>query len=137
MVSDDLFTSRAPETASSPGSGPSRPIDAPTDPVGRRHPETARATGRRMFPRLGTIRCRVAEVVADRGGATDDEVERALGLSHQSASAAMSTLRRDGWLVEARDATGAAIVRDTRYGNPATVWRLVPAGYVALGLPAP
>lgn len=96
-----------------------RPVDAPTRFVGYAHPETSHAMQRRALPNTGTVRRRCYEFVAAQGpaGATDDEVQVALGLSHQSGSAAMSTLRRDGWLVRSGEQD-----RMTRWGNAAHVW---------------
>lgn len=51
-----------------------------------------------------------------RKGATTDEVEKATGLSHQTASARVNELYRDGYL----EVTGQT--RLTRYGRPAHVY---------------
>lgn len=49
-------------------------------------------------------------------GATSDEVEAALKMSHQSASAALNALAKDGYVVSARHK------RKTRSGGDATPW---------------
>lgn len=103
---------------------PPRPIDANVDPVGRAHPETARATGKKMAPRMGTMRRQVYDWIRSRGqyGATADEVGAHFGWGHQSASAAVSTLKSDGWIgVVFADTLGRPRTRPTRSGNPAEV----------------
>lgn len=61
----------------------------------------------------------------EAGGLTVDEVERLTGLPHQSASARVYDLVREGALVD----TGTA--RLTRTGSRAKVWKLAPAAEVA------
>lgn len=67
-------------------------------------------------------RARVLGVIRARGsqGATDDEIEVALGLSHQTASARRRELVLAGEVVEAGGK------RLTRSGSPAKVWRAKP-----------
>lgn len=93
-----------------------RAVDAPVDPVGREHPETAKRQGRRMAPRLGTIRRAAYERIRQCGsyGATAKEVGVALGLEskHQSYSPAVSTLKADGWIRTDLDITGKPRTRD-------------------------
>lgn len=64
-------------------------------------------------------------------GATDDEVEFALDMLHQTASARRRTLVMREQLVD------SGITRKTRSGRPATVWVIPQFGPLALGLPAP
>lgn len=73
-------------------------------------------------PTAPRCRARVLDLIRSRGarGATDDEVEVALGLPHQTASAR----RRELVVAGAVEATTAR--RLTRSGSPATVWRAVP-----------
>lgn len=99
-----------------------RPVGAPVNPVGLHHPATAQAAGRRMALRLGSKRQKVYEWIKARGlrGATADEVGEHFGWGHQSASAAVSTLKKDGWLV-VRRYDGHPVTRPTRSGNPAEV----------------
>ena len=77
-----------------------RAVDAPVNPVGKAHPETARRHGRKFAPRLGTIRRRVYDHIERCGwlGATAKEAGRSLGLEHQSYSPAVTTLKQDGWI---------------------------------------
>ena len=71
-----------------------------------------------MLPRVGSTRRAVYDHVASRGilGATDDEVETALGLAHQTASARRNGLVADGWLLD------SGRRRPTRSGADAIVW---------------
>ena len=104
---------------------PHHSVDADVDPVGRAHPETARAMGRKMAPRMGTMRRQVYDWIRSRGGygATADEVGAHFGWGHQSASAAVSTLKSDGWIGGSLDLAegGKPRTRPTRSGNPAEV----------------
>lgn len=68
----------------------------------------------------GQLRAKVLVYIAGRrdlGGATCDEVEQALGLSHQSASARMTELK-------ARGLIKLAGKRKTRSGRNAGVWTI-------------
>lgn len=66
----------------------------------------------------GTTRKAVFDIIRNRGehGATDDEVEAIMGRSHQTVSAARNTLSSDGLIL------ATTKKRNTRYGQPATVW---------------
>ena len=98
-----------------------RLIDAPVDPVGKAHPETARAMGRRMELRMGTMRRMAYDAIVIADGLTAEEVGLMFGWKHQSYSAAVSTLKTDGWLECARGADGRKITRPTQGGNEAEV----------------
>lgn len=100
-------------------SPPVRPdVERPVAQVGRDHPDTAKVAAARALPRSGSDRRRVLDHVAAQGslGATDDELETALGLPHQTASARRNGLVADGWLVD------SGRKRNTRSGTPAVVW---------------
>lgn len=86
--------------------------------MGNTHPPTSRAAAARALPRSGSDRRRVYDLIAARGaeGATDDEIEVALGLPHQTASARRNGLRDDGWVAD------SGRRRPTRTGAEATVW---------------
>lgn len=60
---------------------------------------------------------RVLKLIRERGGCTDDEIEVALNLRHQTASARRRGLVLKGLVVE------TAGRRKTRSGRRATVWR--------------
>jgi hypothetical protein len=70
-----------------------------------------------MEPIIKDVRKRIATFIAERpNGATDDEIEVALDLKHQTASAARRGLVIAGLV---RD---SGQVRKTRSGRNATVW---------------
>ena len=89
----------------------------------RERPATSGAAYRRSLGFAATERRAVlgainAAMNAGRHGATTDEVEIATGLPHQSASARMNDLKREG-IVETFGMT-----RRTRSGSSAEVYRL-------------
>jgi Mn-dependent DtxR family transcriptional regulator len=71
---------------------------------------------KRAFPRSGTLRRDIFDLIQQHGGLTDDELEKMLHRSHQSVSGARSTLATDGWLKD------SGHQRLNRYDNPAIVW---------------
>lgn len=98
-----------------------RSVDEDAPMVGRSHPGTAQAMQAKALPRSGTFRREVFDLISSRKGTpllgyTDDELEIALGRSHQSTSGARSTLKADGHV----RASGAT--RINRFGNDAIVW---------------
>lgn len=95
-------------------------------------PDTSHALAARLAPlRERTVRLALFAAVAAwtpaQGGLTDDDLERILKRAHQSVSATRNALVADGWLED----SGAR--RETRYGNPAVVWRPTPAGALHAG----
>lgn len=101
---------------------PSLPeVDRNVAPVGRRHPDTAHAAAERALPRTGSKRRAVVERIA-RVALTAEEVGEAFGWPHQSYSATVSTLARDGWLEDSGER------RTTTTGNDAIVWTLTREG---------
>lgn len=95
-----------------------RPVEATTAiPLGGKHPDTSRKMRRKAAPRSGSLRAKVLRTICDAArGATDDELEVLLGLTHQSVSASRNTLARDGWITDSGER------RNTRSGNRAIVW---------------
>lgn len=86
-------------------------------PAGKSLPATSHEAARSMDPIVRDVRKRIATFIAERpSGATDDEIEAALGLKHQTASAARRGLVIAGLV---RD---SGHVRKTRSGRKATVW---------------
>jgi len=83
---------------------------------------TSRAAAESMRPHAAIIRERIVQFIAGRGleGATCDEVEQALGLSHQCASARLNELHapRQGKPL----AFDSGRTRPTRSGRKAVVW---------------
>ena len=80
--------------------------------------ETSRGAADSMIAPAPSVRRRGFDFIASRGdyGATDDEIEIGLELSHQTASARRNLLVKDGAVVNS-DAK-----RPTRSGRPASVW---------------
>lgn len=64
------------------------------------------------------MRWRIMSFIRDYNGATCDEVERILGFRHQSASASIRQLVKDGILVKSVER------RLTRSGRRAIVWKI-------------
>lgn len=79
---------------------------------------TSKAAARAAAPGAETAEQRVLEVIVSAGvyGATDDEIEKATGLTHQSASA-----RRRGLVLRGK-IKDSGITRPTRFNRQATVW---------------
>jgi hypothetical protein len=69
-----------------------------------------------LVPHLGRLEAAVLEVIRHRHGATDEEVERATGLLHQTASARRRGLVLHGMV---RD---SGLTRKTNSGRNAIVW---------------
>lgn len=86
--------------------------------IGADHPDTSVAMQRRKIGKTGTQRRAIYDLALSRGdrGLTDDEAEVALGLLHQSASAARNSLMKDDWLVD------LGLRRLTRSGEEAIAW---------------
>ncbi len=80
--------------------------------------ETSKQAAAAMLETADTLRAKVYRMIAraNRLGATDDEIEVALGLRHQTASAR----RRE--LVLAGHVTDSGQRRATRSGRMAVVW---------------
>jgi len=83
--------------------------------------DTSRAAAESMAAREPTDREQVFAYIQAQGarGATDDEIEVALGLSHQSASPRRRGLQKDGAIYLTDDR------RKTRSGRSAGVYRVV------------
>jgi len=84
--------------------------------------ETSQDAARRALGRTGSQRRAIYEEIRSRGtdGLTCDEICVILQLLVQSATPAINTLARDGWL---RD---SGLRRNTRSGNAAIVWVAIP-----------
>lgn len=91
---------------------------APEAPLPSNYTDTSRAAAQRAKAKAPTDRATILAYIRRRGvlGSTVDEVETALGLSHQTASARVNQLRNDGWV---KDSGGR---RPTRTGTKAIVW---------------
>ena len=80
--------------------------------------ENSRTAAERHRPRAGTLRLQVMDHIAAKGahGATSEEAQIAFDETHQTMSATVSGLAKDGWLIDSDRK------RPTRKGNPATVY---------------
>ena len=86
--------------------------------VARKPQETSLKAALRALPKTGTKRARLYDYLVSCGGATDEEVERALNMSGNTVRPTRVSLVRDG-LVE-----DSGLVRPTVSGNDAIVWRV-------------
>lgn len=95
-----------------------RPIGANTVQIGRRSPETSQIAAQRVFPRTGTKRWTIFEMIKGNGsfGLCDHEIEELTGWLHQSASSIRNGLMNDGWIIDSGKR------RKTPQGNGAIVW---------------
>lgn len=101
------------------------PVDRNVTRVGRDHPDTSKKAAAAAFPRSGTKRRRIFDLIASKwpDGMTDDEIERATGWTHQSVSASRNSLAGDGWIADSGDTRKVAAS-----GNDAIVWTLTGHG---------
>jgi hypothetical protein len=99
-------------------------LDRPGVRVGHAHPETAKRAAGIASLRAGSRRKEVYDAIQRtlHRGFTDDEMETALGRSHQTLSATRNSLMNDGLIVDSGQR------RRTKWGNDAIVW-------VVAGLP--
>ncbi len=93
-------------------------------PPFQKHSATSKAAADKAAPRAGSDKARVLEFIRDHGehGATSEEVQIALGLSHQTGSARVSDLLQDGLIVE------SGRTRTTTKGCEADVLVVAPPG---------
>lgn len=98
------------------------PVAAPAPVITVNQSATSQAAGEAARLRSGSLRASIYHWILTRPqGATTDEVEAHLERSHQSVSSAMHTLTHNGHIVPLVEA-GHEVRRDTRTGNPATVY---------------
>lgn len=86
--------------------------------VAREAQPTSRRAAVKALPKSGTKRARLFRFLEQSGGATDEEMELALGISGNTVRPTRVSLVRDG-LVEESGHT-----RPTVSGNDAIVWRV-------------
>lgn len=110
-----------------PADHPKHQVDRPsiaelTTVVTANQTTTSQAAGEAAALRAGSLRASIHTWISTRpNGATTDEVEIHLQRSHQSVSSAVNALAGSRHLVPlVRD--GVEVRRDTRTGNPATVY---------------
>lgn len=92
--------------------------DPPAATPYARSSDTSMAAAVDIEPHAGTMRAQVLDFIRARGdeGATDDEIEVALDMRHQTASARRNDLAGLKWVVD------SGRTRLTRSGRKATVW---------------
>jgi len=95
-----------------------RPIDANGVRIGRRSPKTSQKAAQGAFPRSGTKRWLIFEMINGNGahGLCDHEIVDLTGWLHQSASSIRNSLMIDGYIVDSGNR------RKTPRGNEAIVW---------------
>lgn len=84
---------------------------------------TSKAAAHSMKESAGIIRRRIESFVSEQSdGVTCDEIEQALELSHQTASARCTELKQQGRIVTRVTDAGKALTRPTRSGRAAKVF---------------
>lgn len=92
-------------------------------------PSTSRDAALAIAPKAGTLRRKVLNEVRCRtdGLMTDEMLERALGMKHQTVSARRNELVKGGWLQD----SGKRAKTDS--GNKAVLWELTQAAKLLYG----
>lgn len=96
--------------------GKLRAIDSNVVSISKRAQRTSKQAANNILPRSGTMRRKIYELVNNRGGMTDYELETQLSGKHQSVSASRRSLVVDGWLVD------SGTTRKNLQGNDCIVW---------------
>ena len=92
--------------------------------ISRKARKTSVDAANNHLPKSGTTRNKVYEYIKLTGmrGATDQEIERMLGIEGNTVRPSRVTLLRDGLIID----TG--LTRPNSKGNQCTVWRAVEQG---------
>jgi hypothetical protein len=95
-----------------------RPVETNGVRVSARHPDTSLNAARKAFPKSGTKKKLIYDLIVESGifGMCDHELEIKTGFRHESTSASRNYLMKDGWI------TDSGQRRETPQGNPAIVW---------------
>lgn len=93
-------------------------LDRNTVAVGSR--QTSWLAAERAFPKSGTQRARIWELIKEHAGLTADQVNELTGISPNSINPAVNSLAKDGWLLDSGER------RPTRSGCDAIVWVVAP-----------
>ena len=91
-------------------------------PPAVRNSATSRAAAAAVVPRLAPRRTAALAFIKRASGATCDEIEVSMDLLHQTASAMLRTLEKQGYITKTTN------TRKTRRGSDATVYAITPAG---------
>jgi len=97
--------------------------------------ETSLEARKSVEPYIPSMKQRVFDFIFDRGarGATTDEIEVELKLSHQTASARITELSFEGYIRRQYvKATYEMVKRPTRSGRQAFVYEIVPGMYYGI-----
>lgn len=95
-----------------------KPVESNSVRVSANHPDTSKISAQRAFPKSGTKKKTIMDLIIKAGeyGLCDHEIEQITGWTHQSASAIRNTLMNDNWIVDSGQR------RTTPQNNPAIVW---------------
>lgn len=87
-------------------------------PPYQKHSNTSQEAAEQIMPKAGTLRAMILEYLQARGvqGATDHEIQQALGLEGSTQRPRRVELYRMGLIKESGQ-------RETKSGRKATVWR--------------
>ena len=88
-----------------------------------RNSDTSKEAAESMRDHVSGIAQSILSHIRRGSGATCDEVEIALDLTHQTASARINWLRNQGYLIDSKAR------RLTRSGRKAVVWHAIPEGW--------
>jgi len=91
--------------------------------AGKDHPETAHGAAAVANKSLGARQQAIIAFLGRVGaaGATDDEIDAAIGWGHQCTTPVMHSLRKSRMVAWVFDSDGDPVKRNTRKGNPARV----------------
>jgi hypothetical protein len=84
--------------------------------VSKKATNTQKAAAKSIYPKSGTIQRQILELITEKNGLTDEELERILNMKHQSVSAARNVLMNKGWVIN------SGKTRRNLNGNYAIVW---------------
>jgi hypothetical protein len=85
---------------------------------------TSIAAAQKVYPRTGSLRMKVYEFILNQGmrGATDQEIEKTLGIDGNTVRPTRISLVKDGYILD----TGTT--RKNKHDNDCIVWRAVEEG---------
>lgn len=79
--------------------------------------DTSEAAAESVAELTGRLRTAVYRFIVDNDGASCDHIEQALNLRHQTASARVNELMRQGWIIDSGERPL------TRSGRKAVLWK--------------
>lgn len=93
-----------------------RAVDSNVNTIANKAQRTSRSSMTKVFPKTGSIRRKVYDLVKNNWGMTDYELEEALNMKHQTVSASRRSLVVDGHLVDSGQ------TKKNQQGNDCIVW---------------